>query len=187
MVWSNNVLNYVFFFALCLEAVDVICLACATRMKPPLAATQAFGLRTQAAPPLSSIERPPVHYDTRGSMVPAIVRDCQELCFELVPRKVKRREVWRARRLKLHCAVPHCPLMVASQPGSVRRRVLQDQQKLTPKLHEGCAIGHNVLVNHLDPLLTVDFQPRIHEVQRWCNVKSAYDARDHDSSRGRRL
>ena len=29
----------------------MICLACATRMKPPLTATQAFGLRTQAALP----------------------------------------------------------------------------------------------------------------------------------------
>ena len=49
------------------------------------------------------------------------------------------------------------------------------------------AIGRNVLVHHLDPPLTIDFQAKLHEVLRRCNVKSAHDARDHHSSRGRRL
>ena len=48
----------------------------------------------------------------------------------------------------------------------------------------GCAIGHNVLVHHLDPLLSVEFQAGLHEVQRRCNVAGTHDARDHHPSRG---
>ena len=59
--------------------------------------------------------------------------------------------------------------------------------KLMPKLHEGCVIGHDVLVQDLDTLLTVDLQAKLHEMQRRCNVKSAQDSRDHHSSRDRCL
>ena len=45
--------------------------------------------------------------------------------------------------MKLDCAVQHCAVVLTSKPGSVRRRVAQEQSKLTPRLHEGCAIGHN--------------------------------------------
>ena len=39
------------------------------------------------------------------------------------------------------------------------------KKKITPRLHEGCAIGHNAFVRHLDPRLSVEFQARLHEVQ----------------------
>ena len=101
-----------------------------------------------------------------------------KLYFELVPQKRSlAREVWRARRLKFDCAVQHCLVVFTSQPGSVRRCVVQDQSKNTPRLHEGCAIGHEVLVHHLDPLLSIEFHARLHEVQRGRNVAGAHDAR----------
>ena len=68
-----------------------------------------------------------------------------ELCLELVPQP----------ELKLDCAVQHCLVVVTSQPASVRRRVVQKQKN---RLGFGC--GHHVLVHHLDPLFTVDFQAR---------------------------
>ena len=37
------------------------------------------------------------------------------------------REVWRARWLNLDCAVQQCLVVLTSQPGRVRRRVVQDQ------------------------------------------------------------
>ena len=80
-----------------------------------------------------------------------------------------------------------CPAVTTSQLGSVRRRVVQGKSKLTPWLHEGYAIGRTVFAHHLDPLLTVDFQATLHEVQRRRNVEGAHDARDHHTSRGRRL
>ena len=43
----------------------------------------------------------------------------------------------------------HCLVVFTSKPASVRQR----------------AIGHNVLVHHLNPLFTVDFQAKLQEVQ----------------------
>ena len=90
-----------------------------------------------------------------------------ELCLELVPQKeVQERDIRRTRLLKLDCTVPHCLVVLTSKHESVRRRVVQEQSKLTPRLHEGCAVG----------------QAKLHEVQRRCNVKSAHDARDRSLS-----
>ena len=51
-----------------------------------------------------------------------------ELHFEPVPQKeFQVREVWRARWLKLNCAVEHCLAVLTSQPAGVRWRVVQDQ------------------------------------------------------------
>ena len=91
----------------------------------------------------------------------------KELHFELVPQQeVQGREVWGARWLKFNCAVQHCLVVLTSQLARVRQRVVQGQEKLTLGLHEGCAIGHNVLVHHFRPLFTVDFQASLREVQR---------------------
>ena len=107
-----------------------------------------------------------------------------KLYFELVPQK-EGKEIWGMEWIKLDCAVQHCLAVFTSQPASVRRRVVQDQ-KLRPG-SMGCAIGHNVLVHHLDPLLSVELQARLHEVQRGRTVASTHDAKDHQPSRGVRL
>ena len=49
-----------------------------------------------------------------------------ELCFELVPQKNKGDRSGE-QRLKLDCAVQHCHVVFTGQPGSVRRRFVQDQ------------------------------------------------------------
>ena len=58
---SNDVFMTCFFLRCVFERYDVVCHLCATRKKTPLAATQAFSLRTQAAPIFSNISRLPAH------------------------------------------------------------------------------------------------------------------------------
>ena len=128
--------------------------------------------------------------DTHGSKVSAILRDWQK--------QVAQRAALRARPTKripserglestlvetqlcrgtLSCSAhkPACWSAMARCPRSM---------KTYARLHEGCTIGHNVLVHHFDPLFTVDFQARLHEVQRGRNITSAHDVRDRHSSRG---
>ena len=61
-----------------------------------------------------------------------------------------------------NCAVQHCLAVFTSRPASVRRRV--GSIKTYSQAPWGCAIGRNVLVHHLDPLLTADFQATLSNV-----------------------
>ena len=95
------------FYAVSLSGTMILCYS----KKPPLAATQAFGLRTGCGPEHCRFSRTshgclPISCDTRGSKVPAILRDWQELDAEqavLRARSTKRSP--RERGLKLDCAV----------------------------------------------------------------------------------
>ena len=49
-----------------------------------------------------------------------------ELCLELVPHEDK---IWRARRLKLGCAIGHCLVVVTCRPARARRRALSRSKK----------------------------------------------------------
>ena len=133
-------------------------------------------------------QRLPVHGVIHaGQKVPAILGigrswTLNELCLELVPQKRNLRETdlgntvveTRLCRAKLSCG-DHRPACTRATARCAGARA------------PCCAVGRNVLVHHFDPLLTVDFQAMLHEVQGRCNVKSAHDARSHHSSRGRRL
>ena len=94
---ESNDVSYEVFFLRCVfkgERCGLPCL-CYSK-KPPLAATQALSLRTQAFADFLD-----TFCDTRESKLPAILRDWHELDAEP-------RQIWRARRLKFDCAVTLC-------------------------------------------------------------------------------
>ena len=104
----------------------VVCCACATRKKTPLAASQASCLRTHALPVSANNQR-----------------------------------------------LSDCLLVVTSQPASMRQRVVQEQNQMTPRFHESCANGNNVRVHHFHPLLTVarcQMPADVCEQWRLCNM-----------------
>ena len=109
-----------------------------------------------------------------------------ELCLELVPQESPRERdpgntvvETRLCRATKSCGVhkPASKRATARCPGSI---------KTYSQSSRGLRNWAQCTVHHLDPLFTADFQARLH-VQRRPNVKSARDARDRHSSRGRRL
>ena len=105
-----------------------------------------------------------------------------KLYFELLPQiEVQGREVWRARRLKLNCAVQHCPVVLTSRLLACDGAMSKSNKNLRPgsmRSVQLVAMYSSITLIHSSLLILV---------QRRRNVKSAHDARDHRSSRGRRL
>ena len=86
--------------------------------------------------------------DTRGSYVPAILRDWQELDAEQAvvlssfhKKKSKGERSGEHGRSKLDCAAQHCLAVITSSLQACDGALSRSNKTPTPRFHEGCAIG----------------------------------------------
>ena len=140
------------------DVYDAVCHACASRksrlwrQRMPLACDPSIAHFLKH--PTAACSRSVIHAGQKCSQFCGIGRSgiLNELCLELGPQK----NFWETELGNEVVETRLCRATLSCSdhwPGGKHRRVVQEQEKLSPRLHGCCAIGRSVTLIHSLPLI----------------------------------